>query len=96
MPKYSDICAAARASDLAAVQDMVQADPQAVFTTDKYGFNALHEALVADNCGNVNFELVRFLVHAGCPINQISKGEHPRSPLWIAADSAPTPKSYNS
>ena len=89
MPKYSDICAAARASDLAAVQDMVQADPQAVFTTDKYGFNALHEALVADNCGNVNFELVRFLVHAGCPINQISKGEHPRSPLWIAAEFCP-------
>ena len=49
MPKYSDICAAARAGDLATVQDMVQADPQAVFTTNKYGFNALHEALVADN-----------------------------------------------
>ena len=30
MPKYSDICAAARASDLAAVQNIVQADPQAV------------------------------------------------------------------
>ena len=89
MPKYSDICAAARAGDLAAVQDMVQADPQTVFTTDKYGFNALHEALVADNCGNVNFELVRFLVHAGCPINQISKGSHPRSPLWIAAEFCP-------
>ncbi len=52
MPKYPDICAAARAGDLAAVQDMVQADPQAVFTTDKYGFNALHEALVADNCSS--------------------------------------------
>ena len=89
MPKYSDICAAARAGDLTAVQDMVQADPQSVFTTDKYGFNALHEALVADNCGNVNFELVRFLVHAGCPINQISKGSHPRSPLWIAAEFCP-------
>ena len=89
MPKYSDICAAARAGDLAAVQDMVQADPQTVFTTDKYGFNALHETLVADNCGNVNFELVRFLVHAGCPINQISKGSHPRSPLWIAAEFCP-------
>ena len=48
MPKYPDICAAARAGDLAAVQDMVQADPQSVFTTDKYGFNALHEALAAD------------------------------------------------
>lgn len=60
MPKYSDICAAARAGNLAAVQDMVQADPQAVFTTNKYGFNGLHEALAADNCGNVNFELVRF------------------------------------
>lgn len=89
MPKYSDICAAARASDLAAVQNIVQADPQAVFTTNKYGFNALHEALIADNCGNVNFELVRFLVHAGCPINQISKGSHPRSPLWIAAEFCP-------
>ena len=89
MSKYSDICTAARAGDLAAVQNMVQADPQAVFTTDKYGFNALHEALVADNCGNVNFESVRFLVHAGCPINQISKGSHPRSPLWIAAEFCP-------
>ncbi|WP_049250524.1 hypothetical protein [Neisseria elongata] len=54
MPKHSDICAAARAGDLAAVQDMAQADPQAVFTTDKYGFNALHEALAADNCGSMS------------------------------------------
>lgn len=89
MPKYSNICSAARASDLAAVQDIVQVDPKSVFTINSYGFNALHEALIADSCGNVNFELVKFLVGAGCPINQISKGEHPRSPLWIAAEFCP-------
>lgn len=68
------------------MQGIVRVDPKSIFTINSYGFNALHEAFIADSCGNINFELVKFLVGAGCPISQINKGEHPRPLPWITAE----------
>lgn len=78
---------AARASDLESVQAILDRQPESIGSVNGYGFNALHEALMADTCGNVNFELIKLLVAAGCPINQRSKDG--RSPLWIAAEFCP-------
>ncbi|MDO4433897.1 MAG: ankyrin repeat domain-containing protein [Alysiella sp.] len=82
-----DIGTAARQSDLATVKQILADCPEAIFSVNSVGFNALHQALIADNCGNVNAELVRFLVEAGCPINQLSQDG--RTPLWIAAEFCP-------
>lgn len=87
-PKQRTLCQAARASDLAAVQALVAANPDAVHETNAYGFTPLHEAIIADNCGNINFELVKFLVQAGSPINALSKDG--RSPLWLAGEFCPS------
>lgn len=85
---YRSISEAARASDLAAVQAFIAANPNAVHETNTVGFTPLHQAIVADNCGNVNFELVRLLVEAGSPINALSKDG--RSPLWLAGEFCPS------
>lgn len=82
------ICEAARTGNLDAVRSFIAARPDAVNEADANGFTPLHQSIIADSCGNINFELVKFLVHSGAPLNALSRDG--RSPLWLAAEFCPS------
>lgn len=88
-PIARNIFEAARRNDIVALNGFLAQSPD-LAAVNEFGFTALHEAAVGDNCGNVSFDAIKLLIEAGSPINFPAKNETKRTPLYLAAEFSQT------